>query len=177
MYDLASSALLAQSTPIALATPEAREGVDGDRGVVAFANLPWETQQVVIGVRGDQTYYHLSFPQTQEQQQQSEPQDGDGDPEEGEASEGAEQQPQEDEQQPQEDEQQPQEDEPQAEEEEQQPQEDAQDEAPAPTPEQQEAEEREALMELLDSLEPMDDNLQLRQALENMPPTQMRQPW
>lgn len=170
VYDLASSALLAQSTPIALATPEAREGVDGDRGVVAFANLPWETQQVVIGVRGDPTYYHLSFPQTQEQQQQSEPQDGDGDPEEGEQPDRAEQQPQEDEQQPQDEE-------PQAEEEEQQPQEDEQDDAPSPTPEQQEAEEREALMELLDSLEPMDDNLPLRQALENMPPTQMRQPW
>jgi Ca-activated chloride channel family protein len=171
VYDLASSALLAQSTPIALATPEAREGVDGDRGAVAFANLPWETQQVVVGVRGDPTYYHLSFPQTQQQQQeQSESQEGEGDPEED-----AQQEPSEDDAQPEDADEAP---EPEAQEPAEPEEADEQEaEAPEPTPEEQAEAEREALMELLDSLEPMDDNLPLRQALENMPPTEMRQPW
>ena len=172
VYDADSGRAVAVSQPVEMAPPESFvEGEEAPKsGYVAYAQLPWETQGVVVVVLGaEPTFYHLSFPHTEEQQQQQsgggeeEQQDEQQDGEDSESEESqADQQEQEEEQEAQQDE--------QSEEEADQEEEQAQE----MTDEEQE---RELLMQLLDSLEPEDVNLPLQQALEAAPAVRMQNEW
>lgn len=169
VFDTSTGRMVAQGQPVSVASPAAREGVDGERGVVAYAELPWESTSVALALRGDPTYYHLSFPRTEDASQEpSEGEEGE-DGEEGE--EGEESEP-EDAPSPEEQEDEPEPDEAPTPDEEDE--EDDEGEADAPSEEELE---REALMQLLDSLEPMDQNLPLQQALDQAPPMHLEQQW
>lgn len=139
---------------------------------LAAAMLEPELTEVLVRVRGAEGYYHLSFPDTEAQQQQQQNQsDQQGDGEDSESEENADQnESQNDESgEQQEDAEKP---EPAGSE----GTDEQQSEGASATPTDEEAE-REALMQLLNSLEDKDINLQLRQALDQLPPTQMRNEW
>ena len=166
VYDAGTRRRVAVSSPVEQAGPESFVGESPETGAVAYARLPWETEAVYVLVYGTPTFYHLSFPHTEEQQQEQqqqqqeeqEQQDPSEQSEESEETEGGEEQPQD-----QESEQDPTE------------QEEAEADAePEPTDEE---EQRELLMQLLDSLESEDVNLPLQQALEAAPQTTMRNEW
>lgn len=133
---------------------------------IAAALLPPGTTEVLVRVGGAQSYYHLSFPDTEAQQQEQQQSDGsdsdesqsDGEPDDSDGDEES-QEPQ-DEEQSSEDES---DDESQGQ---NQPAEQTEEEA-----------KREALMQLLNALEDDEVNLQLQQALDDLPPIQMRDEW
>ncbi|MCB9506290.1 MAG: VWA domain-containing protein [Myxococcales bacterium] len=174
VYDPNTGAQLSVSRPIESADPRSAFGADGEHGVVAFAELPWELEGVLVVVTGDQpAFYDLDFPYTQQQQEQQQQQQDDQESQEGQDGEQQDDQQAQDQQdgEPQGGEQQP--------EESAEPSDDdaADDEAATPEAPTQEEADREALLRLLDSLEPDDVNLPLQQALEAAPPTRLQEEW
>lgn len=165
VYDPATRQRVAISTPVQAADPEALVQGAPEAGAVAFARLPWETQSVYVVVYGLPTFYHLSFPHTEEQEQpQQQPQDG-----ESEEQQQAEQDQQQEGEGEQSEQQQAGQEQAEQGEQEQQAE---QAELGEPSDEQ-----RELLMQLLDSLEPEDVNLPLQQAMEAAPRQPMRNEW
>ncbi len=179
VYDPQTGQQLAVSQPVEMAPQASFAGSDPPAsGVVAYTRLPWETQQVVIVVVGqDEGFYHLSFPlteeqqqQQQEQQQQEQEESEDSESEESEDSESEQQEPQEPEEQEGEEEAEPEPEESSEEEEGEQPE-------PTPEEETEEEQEREMLLQMLNNLEPEDVNLPLQQALEAARPSGLQNEW
>lgn len=169
LYDTATGEKLADAIPL----DESDYDTEYSGAVVALANLPRETSSVGVRVYGDPGYFHLRFPETQPppEQQEQESQSGEGDedeeeqndeppPEEGdeneaEADQNEEEQDADEEQEPQDGEQQAQQ--------------------PSGEPSEEESERR--LRELLNSLEDEELNLQLQQAIDDLPPNRMTNEW
>jgi hypothetical protein len=153
---------------------------DADDGQTAVATmLEPETSEIVVRVQGDPGYYHLSFPETEARQQQQQQSGGGQQDEDSQQNADQEQQEQDGQQQDQEQQQQDAADDEPSEDQQPQPGEEQREDEAAQSPSEpsDEQAEREALMQLLDSLEDEDVNLQLRQALDDIPPTQMRNEW
>lgn len=144
------------------------------RAVIAATTLPAQAEAVIIRVYGDETFYHLSFPDTlpPEEDSSDDSQDQDqGDEDDASDASRADDSAQEDESQEQEGDQGTEEDEqhtdPSA----------SEDESIAePAPSEEEAQ-RQALLELLNSLEDDKVNLQLQQALEREPRSRPQNEW
>lgn len=167
VYNPATGEQLAASVP---GEPGADTANSGLAGVIAAAEIASNIKQVRVVVDGAQGFYDLSFPdlkppppppQDGDQQQSDQSDEGDkGDPEQqqgdGEQKPGEPQQDKQDEAQAAK---------PEGEEEAQ---------AANPTPEE---EQKKKLMQLLNSLDPGDTNLQLQQALEKMPETYIEKEW
>lgn len=133
---------------------------DAPGAAVAYAELDPDANAVLMRVLGDPGYYHLRFPDTQpppssgEDSQDAADQDPSDDESEGDDDAEAD-----------------------SDGEQQEPPEDDEDDSAQPDPERSEEEERQALMQLLESLEDSDMNLQLMQALERLPPVRSQNEW
>lgn len=186
VYDPQSGQGVATGQPVQSAPPTAFVGEPpSGSGVVAAAEIPWETEALLVLVAGEgPAFYDLSFPHTeqQEQQQQSgqdgEPEDSEEEGEDGEESESDSSDPQEQGEQegePQESEEGEESEDASAEDE------PTEEESESPTPEEaqrtDEEVQRELLMQLLDSLESEDVNLPMQQALEAAPNVRSRNEW
>ncbi len=181
VYDPVSRRAVAVSQPVEGADPNAFVGDAPLTGAVAYAQLPWELQELRVLVYGaGETFYDLSFPHTemqeqqQQEQQQEESEDQEGDPEdqqEGDSQDGD----AEDSEEQESEEQEGEEEEPAPEEGE----EEAQEEEAEPEQAEMTDEEaqRELLMQLLDSLESDEVNLPMQQAVEAAPNVRMRDEW
>ena len=170
LFDPRSGVRIAES--VAVGETDYDSGAPG--AVIAVAALPSDMRQVAVRVWGDSGYYHLRFPDTQPAPQQ------DSDPSQSDSSDGDDDA----------DSDQDRDADPDAAEREQddsdgeQDRQDDGDDTPEPQDEGDDdmtAAEREArrreLLELLNSLEADDVNLQLIQALDAMPPVRMRNEW
>ncbi len=166
IYDPTTLQMVATSQ-IAPRTPEMPE----DRAfAIASTTIRSEVEAMIVRVYGDQGYYHLSFPDTLPQQQQQQ-QSGDGDSEDESEENSDQQDPSESDDSDQDGES-------------EQPDPSDPDDAESEDSQADQAEElsedeqaRQELMELLNSLEEDDLNLQLTQALENMPPLNTGNEW
>ena len=167
VYNPATGEQLAASAPV---DPAAAPDQSGHAGVIASAEIASSVKQVRVVVDGAQGFYDLSFPDLKppppppsdgDKQQSDQSDQGDqGDPKEQEGD--GEKKPGEPEQQKPDGAQAAK---PEGEEEAQ---------AANPTPEE---EKKKKLMQLLNSLDPGDTNLQLQQALEKMPETYIEKEW
>lgn len=143
---------------------------DQPHAVVAVTQLPEHADAVVIRVIGQEGFYHLRFPDTQAPQSSDENSEGDSSDQENEADQGAqdgqsnsdgEESDANDDASPEDDEPEPGQEEPSA----------------PPEAEDDEQAQRNALMQLLESLGDDGTNLQLMQALEREPPPRMHNEW
>jgi Ca-activated chloride channel family protein len=188
VYDAATGRAVATSTPVASARADAFLDDAPPEGAIAFAELPWETEAVFVAVAGEPTFYHLSFPHTEtQQQQQQQGEDEESDPseegEQGEQQQGEQQQGEQQQGDEGEGEQgaSPEEGDEAAAQSATQEQamadEDGEEQVTGPTDEEATEAQREALLQLLDSLEAEDVNLPLQQALEAAPSQRLRNEW
>lgn len=155
-------------------TTSDEDAVPQPRAVIAATTLPAHADAVIIRVYGDETFYHLSFPDTlppdQDSSEKSEDPDEGDEGDSGDASQ-ADDSAQEDESKEQESD-----DGSEDEEHRQDPAAREHESIDAPLPSEEEAQ-RQALMELLNSLEDDEVNLQLQQALEREPPSRPQNEW
>lgn len=175
LYDTTTGEKLADAIPL----DESGYDTEYSGAVVAVANLPRETSSVGVRVYGDPGYFHLRFPETQPppEQQQQESQSGDSDEEQQEPDEGEEQQePEDDDEEQQEPDEGDEEQESDAGDEEQTP-EDGEEPSQPSTGDPTDEESERRLRELLNSLEDEELNLQLQQAIDDLPPTRMTNEW
>jgi Ca-activated chloride channel family protein len=176
LYDPTTARQLATSA----GNPAPTDPTSGISGAVAAVDVPSATTQLLVAVDGDPGFYDLSFPELQKQAQQpsgqqdsgdqgdqkqdpsdANQQDGDkepggqqGDPQQGEGDSAEEQPAGGDEAA-----------------------EEGSGEGASPEGEGTGDDEKRRLMQLLNSLEPADDNLQLRQALDHAPPVYIEKEW
>jgi len=167
VYNPATGEQLAASAP---SDPAAKQQDTGYAGVIASAEIASTIKQVRVVVDGAQGFYDLSFPDlkpppppSEDDKEKSDQSDkGDkGDPKEqkGDGEEKKDGEPEEKQG---------------AEEQAAKPEGEEEAQAAAPTPEE---EKKKKLMQLLNSLDPGDTNLQLQQALEKMPETYIEKEW
>lgn len=170
LWDPSTGRMIARSEP-ASGTAYQSEAVGA---AVTYTELPAGTQTVLVRVLGDAGYYHLKFPDTQppsssdssSSDSSDDSEDPSDDSQDSEQSDGEEE---EDEQN----------NASESDEDEQNADQEEQDQAEAPPEQSQNSaeDERRALMQLLESLEDENMNLQLMQALERQPPVRTQNEW